>query len=367
MSCRPKLAGYGKGIIINMNDKSMILETDRLRIYCLEVEDMLLLNQGSKEEQYEKLRGYSIGRLAELDKELIREFSFLASENENSSSLWFRLWDITLTDGNKKIGGALFKGGPDKNGEVEIGYGINDEFQGRGYAAEAVKKLVQWALEQKGVLSVKAETEKDNIASQKVLQHIGMYMYAETETDYLWRYRPAIKTGKPADSSVDLVIQPIDKQQIPLLEKFFYLAIFQQEEEKPLPGEIIYEPANRIYFEQWGKPDDNCLIAEKDGRVVGMVFTRLLNEKPRGYGNIDNSTPEFAISVLKEYRNQGIGTALMNSMLQLLKEKGYLKASLAVQKDNYALKMYEAAGFQIINENEQEYIMVCDLGLQLTK
>jgi ribosomal protein S18 acetylase RimI-like enzyme len=51
----------------------------------------------------------------------------------------------------------------------------------------------------------------------------------------------------------------------------------------------------------------------------------------------------------------------MKKMLQALKEKGYSKTSLAVQKDNYALKMYQNIGFEIVRENNEEYIMVCEL------
>ncbi len=48
-------------------------------------------------------------------------------------------------------------------------------------------------------------------------------------------------------------------------------------------------------------------------------------------------------------------------MLNLLEEKGYEKASLAVQKANYAVRMYEKVGFITVNENEEEFIMVCKL------
>ena len=79
------------------------------------------------------------------------------------------------------------------------------------------------------------------------------------------------------------------------------------------------------------------------------------------YGHIDDDTPSFAISLLKEYRGHGIGTELMRSMLGLLKKEGYKKASLAVQKANYAVKMYEKVGFKTVDENDEEYIMVCIL------
>lgn len=79
------------------------------------------------------------------------------------------------------------------------------------------------------------------------------------------------------------------------------------------------------------------------------------------YGHVDDETPSFAISLYKEYRGQGIGTRMMNEMLALLKEKGYKQASLAVQKANYAVRMYEKVGFKTVDENAEEYIMVCEL------
>lgn len=48
-------------------------------------------------------------------------------------------------------------------------------------------------------------------------------------------------------------------------------------------------------------------------------------------------------------------------MLLLLREKGYAQTSLAVQKENYAVKMYKDVGFYIVDENSEEYIMICDL------
>lgn len=48
-------------------------------------------------------------------------------------------------------------------------------------------------------------------------------------------------------------------------------------------------------------------------------------------------------------------------MLCVLKERGYIQSSLAVQKANYAVKMYKKVGFQIVEEKGEEYIMVCDL------
>ena len=66
-------------------------------------------------------------------------------------------------------------------------------------------------------------------------------------------------------------------------------------------------------------------------------------------------------AVLKEYRNYGIGTELMKQMLMKLKLEGYKQASLAVQKMNYAVRMHRKVGFEIVDENDEEYIMICKL------
>lgn len=146
-----------------------------------------------------------------------------------------------------------------------------------------------------------------------------------------------------------------------LLEDFLYEAIFQRDKNNLLPRSVVNQPELRIFIDNFGKKDDYCLVAECEEKVIGAVWTRILAGDVKGFGNIDDKTPEFAISLYKEYRGLGIGTTLMKSMLELLKNKGYKKASLAVQKDNYALTMYQAVGFEIIEELEEEFLMVCTL------
>ena len=76
---------------------------------------------------------------------------------------------------------------------------------------------------------------------------------------------------------------------------------------------------------------------------------------------MDDETPSFAISLIPEYRGKGIGTWLMRNMLSLLKERSFKQASLAVQKENYAVQMYKNVGFEIADENDEEFIMLCTL------
>lgn len=85
--------------------------------------------------------------------------------------VWYALWMIELKDGTH-IGEFCFKG-ISEEGIVEIGYGITSDYQGCGYATEAVGALVNWALMQTGILCIKAEVEETNIASLKVLKKLG--------------------------------------------------------------------------------------------------------------------------------------------------------------------------------------------------
>ncbi len=156
----------------------------------------------------------------------------------------------------------------------------------------------------------------------------------------------------------NLNIRELKENEYKILDNFLYEAIFIPKGTEKPPKEIINNEELQVYVKDFGNyKDDNCIVAELDNEIVGACWTRIMND----YGHIDNNTPSFAISLYEEYRSKGIGTKLMETMLKLLKDKGYKKTSLAVQKSNYAVKMYKKVGFKIIDENEQEYIMVCDL------
>ena len=153
-------------------------------------------------------------------------------------------------------------------------------------------------------------------------------------------------------------IRELKSDETDLLRDFLYEAIFIPDGVEPPSRDIIEQPELKIYYEDFGTGRaDHCIVAEDGGRVIGAVWTRIMND----YGHVDDDTPSFAISLYKEYRGQGIGTRLMKDMLALLKEKGYERASLAVQKANVAARMYEKVGFRTVGENAEEYIMVCEL------
>lgn len=153
-------------------------------------------------------------------------------------------------------------------------------------------------------------------------------------------------------------IRRLREDETMMLKTFLYEAIFIPEGAPLPPKDIVERPELRVYTDDFGSlPGDNCLVAEIGGKVIGAVWTRIMND----YGHVDDETPSLAISLLRDYRSLGIGTRLMENMLILLRTQGYRKASLAVQKANYAVKLYEKVGFKVIDQTEEEYILVCEL------
>lgn len=157
---------------------------------------------------------------------------------------------------------------------------------------------------------------------------------------------------------MDFKIRQLQKSEYNVLEDFLYEAIFIPNGVEAPPKDIIFQPELQVYIEDFGnKFGDYCLVAEVEGKIIGAVWVRIMND----YGHIDDDTPSFAISLYKEYRNNGIGTALMKAMLDLLRTENFQQASLAVQKANYAVSMYKKVGFEIVDENDEEFIMLCRL------
>ena len=132
-----------------------MIETKRLKIYA-----------ASREEMEAFIAAQSVDVLKEAYTEMLNGALLHPDRWE-----WYAIWMIELVDGTH-IGELCFKG-LSKDGSAEIGYGISEDYQGCGYATEAVSALVDWALKQSGVSCVTAETEETNIASQKVLKKAG--------------------------------------------------------------------------------------------------------------------------------------------------------------------------------------------------
>ena len=164
-------------------------------------------------------------------------------------------------------------------------------------------------------------------------------------------------------NAINYKTRPLRQEETFLLREFLYEAIFIPKGIETPSKEVINAPELKLYIENFGtKKDDFCLVADCAGKVIGAVWVRIMND----YGHIDNQTPSLSISLYKEYRNKGIGSHLMNEMLASLKDKGYNRVSLSVQKANYAVNMYLKLGFKIIKETLEEFLMVNELNKKMS-
>ena len=105
----------------------------------------------------------------------MRELALTHPENR----LWYTAWQMRLLETREAVGDLCFKG-LSPEGIVEIGYGMNPAYEGRGLMTEAVKAMVRWASRQPGVREIQAETDPGNRASRRVLEKAGFRPNGET-------------------------------------------------------------------------------------------------------------------------------------------------------------------------------------------
>lgn len=154
---------------------------------------------------------------------------------------------------------------------------------------------------------------------------------------------------------MDTIIRTMRPEEYDLLREFLYQAIYLPEGVEPPPRSVVNLPELQVYVQDFGtRPGDFCLAAEADGKAVGAAWWRITED----YGHLDNHTPSLAISLLPEYRGLGIGTQLLRALLLLLRENGYRRVSLSVQKENPALRLYQRMGFRTVAEKGTEYLML---------
>lgn len=152
--------------------------------------------------------------------------------------------------------------------------------------------------------------------------------------------------------------RPIASQDLPALKQLLYEAIYQPADKEKLPFDVLETPELKHYFDHFGeKAGDFGLIAEQDGKTIGAAWNRILYKPIRGYGNLDARTPELAIALFPEFRNQGIGSQLLQTMIRHWLAAGIKKISLSVHPQNRAISLYQKNGFAIIQKNQNDFLM----------
>lgn len=248
---------------------------------------------------------------------------------------------VAVKDGEIVAGASSYSS---YRGGIEIEIDTREDYRRRGLATACGARLILECMARDLYPSWDAQNKWSVSLAEKLGYHF----------DHAYVAYEAFGYGSTGQNQA-VLIRALKESETCLLKDFLYEAIFVPEGVLPPDKGIVESQELRVYTEHFGAhKGDYCFVAEVSGQVVGAVWTRIMDD----YGHIDNETPSFAISLYQEFRGQGIGTQLMLKMLRHLKEQGCQRASLAVWKTNYAVKMYEKVGFKIIDENEQEFIMV---------
>lgn len=160
------------------------------------------------------------------------------------------------------------------------------------------------------------------------------------------------------DENIDcFLLRPLTPDDEPFLWEMLYHAIYVPAGEAAPSREVVLEPELARYVGGWGRAGDCGVLAtvEPLGTPVGAVWLRLLVGDDRGYGYVNDGTPELSIAVLPEYRGQGVGTRLLRELLA--SEAGQFPLSLSVSPDNPARRLYEQFGFTIVREDGDSLVM----------
>ena len=155
----------------------------------------------------------------------------------------------------------------------------------------------------------------------------------------------------------DIRIKVAGKEDQEFLYEMLYQSIYQPPGTPKLDRDIIHAPDIAKYVKDWGRPGDYALIAlDAQGNQLGAVWLRYFSSDSRGYGYVSDDIPEIGIAVEEAQRGKGIGSLLLEELLNRTKQQ-VPSISLSVQTANPAMRLYEKFGFYVWNEADGAVIM----------
>jgi ribosomal protein S18 acetylase RimI-like enzyme len=153
-------------------------------------------------------------------------------------------------------------------------------------------------------------------------------------------------------------IRAITDHEFAFLFDLLYEAAYIPEDMERPPKSFVNEPHVARYIEDFGRRGDLAFVLADGDQLVGGIWSRLFLDAGRGFGFVDESTPELGMAVFEGYRGRGFGTQLMQRLIESLTAGGFEKVSLSVDRRNPALRLYERFGFELVRENGNAYTML---------
>jgi len=152
--------------------------------------------------------------------------------------------------------------------------------------------------------------------------------------------------------------EEIGPADLGFLEEMLYQAIFVPEGEAAYPRSVLDLPEIARYIAGWGRAGDFGLAARNGSEPVGAAWFRLFQGDEKGFGTVDDRTPELSMAVRSKYRGFGIGSSLLQRLILAARERGFERLSLSVDARNPALRLYERLGFRALGETGGSLTMV---------
>lgn len=154
-----------------------------------------------------------------------------------------------------------------------------------------------------------------------------------------------------------IVVKALTRADQKMLWHILYHAIHVPPGVKPPPRNIVRHPQLKRYVEHWGNGNDLGFGAFGENKLIGAAWLRLLTGDNKGYGYWRDDTPELTIALVPEFRGQGIGTRLLQTLLDAAASR-FRSVSLSVDKDNPARHLYERFGFVIVEYDANSLLML---------
>jgi RimJ/RimL family protein N-acetyltransferase len=150
-----------------------ILQTPRLDLVLLENDEARALSDGCQRNGHPWASGYPLA------SSLLRAEMTLAAAAQKRPLGVFGTYQVIRRADGYVIGDVGFMGPPDATGAVSVDCGIAEDARGQGYATEALAALLEWARGQQGLTCVLADTTRSNLASQRLLERVGLHRVGE--------------------------------------------------------------------------------------------------------------------------------------------------------------------------------------------
>jgi len=138
-----------------------------------------------------------------------------------------------------------------------------------------------------------------------------------------------------------------------------YQALYVPEGQPPFPRDILREPDIACYVQGWGRFDDWGLLACDGETPVGAIWLRQWTGAEKGYGYISPAIPELSIAILPEYRNLGLGSRMIKTVISMV-QGCYPGLSLSVVASSPARRLYERLGFQKVGQVGESPVMLLE-------